>query len=194
MLITEQLLYQTDISSYLRCSIKKAVCKNFAIFTGVTWWSLFWDGWNQPNDANFMKARNQLQYSEFFEDVVLNILVVGYIQEYNISYLRTWVFLRVLFVLHMRWTVWIVSDFWAWHEMILSSCLHELSTWGFHQSEHPKSLCCSGVPQVHYYVLIWIYQVDLVVPFFSCIDANSRYFVLSSLKTKLLCTAQSDSF
>ena len=123
--------------------------------------SLLGRGWNKPNEANFTKARSQLQYFEFFEDVVLNILVVGYIQECNISYLRRWVFLRVFFVLHMRRTVWIVSDFWAWHEMILSSCLHELFTWGLHQSEHPKSLCCSAVPQVHYYVLICIYLVDL---------------------------------
>ena len=42
----------------------------------------------------------------------------------------------------------------------LLSCLHKLSTLGFHQSEHPKSLCCSAVQQVHYYVLICIYQVD----------------------------------
>ena len=39
---TEQLLCQTDKSSQWRCSKRKAVVKNFAIFTGKhLWWSLF---------------------------------------------------------------------------------------------------------------------------------------------------------
>ena len=33
---TEELLYQTDKRSHRRCSIKKAVLKNFAVFTGKT--------------------------------------------------------------------------------------------------------------------------------------------------------------
>ena len=33
MPIIKQLLYQTDKSSHWRCSIKNAICKNFAIFT-----------------------------------------------------------------------------------------------------------------------------------------------------------------
>ena len=106
------------------------------------------------------QARNQLHYSESFENVVLNILVFGYIQECNISNLTRWVFLPVPFVLYKGWTVWIVSDFWVWHEMILLSCLHELSTSDFHQIEQPISLCCSAVQQVHYYILTCIYQVD----------------------------------
>ena len=65
---------------------------------------------------------------------------------------------------------------------------------GFHQSEHPKSLCCSAVQEVHYYVLICIYQVVLRLCFLlSCIDENSMYFVLSSLKTKPFCKTQSDT-
>ena len=37
---TEQLLYQTDKTSHGRCSIKMAVLKNFASFTGEhLWWS-----------------------------------------------------------------------------------------------------------------------------------------------------------
>ena len=48
---TEQLLYQTDKSSHRRCSIKNAVLKNFAIFTGQhLCWSLFF---------NFIKKRLQ---------------------------------------------------------------------------------------------------------------------------------------
>ena len=39
---TEQLLYQSDKSSHRRCSIKKAVVKNFTMFTGKhLCWSLF---------------------------------------------------------------------------------------------------------------------------------------------------------
>ena len=77
--------------------------------------------------------------------------------------------------------------------IILLSCLHELCTSGFHQSEHPKSLCCSAIQQVHYYVLIRIYRLTMLWLLLSCIDENSRYFVLSSLKTKLFCKAQSDT-
>ena len=65
------------------------------------------------------QARNQLQHSESFEDVILNILVVGCIQECKISNLIRWVFLPVFFILYKEWTTWIVSDFWALHEMIL---------------------------------------------------------------------------
>ena len=44
MPIVEQLLYQTDKGSHRRCSVKKAVHKNFAIFLGKhLCWSLFWD-------------------------------------------------------------------------------------------------------------------------------------------------------
>ena len=39
---TDQLLYQTDKSSHRGCSIKKAVLKNFALFTGKhPCWSFF---------------------------------------------------------------------------------------------------------------------------------------------------------
>ena len=39
---TEWLFYQTDKSSHRRCSIKEAVLKNFAVFTGKhLYWSLF---------------------------------------------------------------------------------------------------------------------------------------------------------
>ena len=41
MPIIKQLLYQTGKSSHQICFIKKAVCKDFAIFTGI--WNLFWD-------------------------------------------------------------------------------------------------------------------------------------------------------
>ena len=48
---TEQLLYQTEKNSHRRCSIKKAVLKNFTIFTGKhLCWSLFF---------NFIKKRLQ---------------------------------------------------------------------------------------------------------------------------------------
>ena len=44
MPIIEQLLYQTEKSSHRRCSLRKAVGKNFAIFSGKhLCWNLFWD-------------------------------------------------------------------------------------------------------------------------------------------------------
>ena len=125
--------------------------------------TIFWTG-SQPKvvmkslSLVTYQVRNQLQYSESFEDVVLNILVVGCIQECNILNLMivsAGVFRTLQGVSRLN-SLRPLSV--AWDDFI--SCLHGLSTSGFHQSEHPKSLCCSAAQQVHYYVLICIYQVD----------------------------------
>ena len=117
-------------------------------------------------------------------------MVVGFIQECNISNLIRWVFLPVFFVLYKEWTVWIVSYSWAWHEIILLSCLLELSTSGFRQSEHPKSVLFSrstgSLLCINLHLSGWL-RLWLLL---GCIDKNSMYFVLSSLKTKLFCKAQ----
>ena len=127
------------------------------------------------------QVRNKLQYSKSFEDVVLNILVVGCIQECNISNLIRWMFLPVFFLLYKEWTVWIVSDFWVWHDMISSKWTPKIFVLF---SRSTGSLLC-----INLHLSDWLRLCLLL----SCIDENSRYFVLSSLKTKLFCKAQSDT-
>ena len=74
----EQLLHQTDKNSHRRCSMKKAVLKNLAIFTGKY---LCWNPF-LVKACNFIKKRLQ---SRYFPIYIAKFLKVG-IHLYNSAY------------------------------------------------------------------------------------------------------------
>ena len=110
-------------------------------------------------------------------------MVVRYIQECKISNLIRWVFLPVFFVLYKGWTVWIVSGFWAWHETILLSFSCQIFI-----KVNTRNLCAVQ-PFNKFIIMYQIAFIRLTKVWFE----NSRYFVLSSLKTKLFRKTQYDT-
>ena len=60
---TEPLLYQTDKSSHLSCSIKEAVLKNFSIFTGKhLCWSFFFNFIKRDSNTGVFMLQNFLEH------------------------------------------------------------------------------------------------------------------------------------